>query len=296
MGFRYRDYNSAVVSANNAVEAIFKTNVSGDAVSLAGWRERCRRVNSILCDLKMQNRENIARLSETYADKVVQERKAEQDAKFFKVKEAAGRLIERDFDLVMQAKREQYERAHDGPDDSTFRLLSTLSMRTNVSASELVEATRKCSNNVQALRLLGDIAKRNGLMFPDIEDDEEFEKAVEIAEGWRELAKQDVDMEPAKMGYMQRIFWTTSDLSGQFGQASAVIDSPRYLDAGDSDLAQYIQTIDADINKKTAEGASKPRFDSPAVKMAMAKAVSDREKAERDAAPLPPSGLNIKRM
>ena len=214
-------------------DTIYRNTEQANAFSFSAWRERCQQTRAILMDTKARHQQIIDGLSKVYTKEILAQNKKNLDDEMDAMIATARDLIEKDFDLVMSAKREQYDRAHDAPTEEQARLLSVLSMRSKIDPAEVATIARKVSDNLQALRVLKDICERHSIIFPRLKSEDEFERAMETMTEQCKIACQDCALDSDKLGYMGRLFWETPD-QGLSADAAQMLDNPVFLTVDDS--------------------------------------------------------------
>ena len=144
-------------------------------------------------------------------------------------------IIARDFHFVMGEKKMAHGMALFAPSEAQTRLLSVLNMRQSISAEEINAAATLCSDNLQSLRLLSEIAKRHDVYFPSLPTEDDYNRAVKSLEEVAEIAVSDCTMSDDALGYHQSVFWNT-DGWGLNADAVRQLDTPVYLkiDTGDT--------------------------------------------------------------
>ncbi len=143
--------------------------------------------------------------------------------------DAARTMIQRDLDAVIEAKRAAYSKAMGAPTDENIRLLQTLQMRKNLTAAEIAAAAEHLNGNLQALSVLGEIAKSNDILFPKLHTD--FASIeTELRENIDQLLNGAFSDNPP---YIAALFKAESGNNGTLRPLVDIFDAPAYLDTSE---------------------------------------------------------------
>lgn len=234
------------------------SNSTPEFFSLAGWKARTQEVRKIIIERKQIDASRIEGLRKIYTGDTLKQQTANIDAERRELISTARGLIENDFRFVMQEKRLAHGMALYAPSEAQTRLLSVLNMRASIDPAELTAAATVCADNLQALRLLSDIAKKNGLQFPKIPTEDDFNKAAEQMEEVAKIAADDCAQTDNEMGYFSRLFWMT-DTWGANQEAAEQLDKPVYLTVDETDA--YARHSEAAAQRKAQEKAAQAEID-----------------------------------
>lgn len=175
--------------------------------TLEAWQRRTIITRNAVLKIKEENEAVLKELADTYSAKVFSEKRKAADADYNLVLKLAKDKAIGDLENILAGKRAQFSRSMDAPTDEQLRLLQVLGMRDSLSIGEVAAASAKFGNNLQALRLLRDIAKRHDIAMPDVGDPEEFEDMMKRAEQFSVDMLESIDKDPADLGYLEKLFW-----------------------------------------------------------------------------------------
>lgn len=192
-------------------EIMEKTLRSGNPIrekTLDGWHRRTITTRDALLLAKEQYRADVEDLRGTYSPKVFEVKRQNADREYRELVRIAQEKVTADLQTVLESKRAQYDRSAGAPSAEDLRLLEALNMRSSLSIAEIATVSGKFNNNIQALRVLGDIARKHGISFPDIGDPETFEESLKRAEEFATDHIAELDTDKADLGYRGLLFWT----------------------------------------------------------------------------------------
>ncbi len=187
-----------------------RTLRSGNPVpgkTLHGWHERACLTRNALLLAKEAYERDLAELRETYTPKAFAERRQEADTQYRGLVDVARKRIVDDLEVVLESKRQQFDRSNSAPSEEVLRLLQTLSMRDTLTVGEVAAISGKLENNIPGMRLLKDICSRHGITIPDIGDPAEFERMMTAAQQFAEDRLACLDTDPKDLGYKEKLFW-----------------------------------------------------------------------------------------
>ena len=147
-------------------ETAIRLNNPDHDKTLLAWQRRAIVTRNALMQIKKDHDKEVAKLRETYTPKALESRLEPLDAEMKEIIALAKKRVSDDLDNVMKEKRKQLDESLKAPTEEAVRLLTVLGMRSDLSQSEIDAASAHVNNNIHAMRLLGDIAKRNGLYYP----------------------------------------------------------------------------------------------------------------------------------
>ena len=207
------------------IDSIYTASTMKNELSLSKWCDRTRQtlqaVKVLKDDLQARYDADKARYSNAENDRRWKETQDEKKA----FEHIARVRIDKDLDKVIEAKRAAFSKSMAAPDEASVRLLQTLQMRQNVTASEIAATVPHLSGNLQALSVLSEIASRNGVLFPKLETD-----FLTVESKLRESAKSLLDSvfseEPT---YFAHLFIKDSTHNGTLRPFVDQLDNPAYL-------------------------------------------------------------------
>ena len=175
--------------------------------TLAAWQARTIKAREALMEAKARYQDELANLRETYRDKVYAEKRKTFDEDYETLRKQAESNAKADLQQVLESKRRQYDKANDAPSQADIRLLQALQMRTTLTMAEIAAVSGKFGGNLQALRVLRDIARKHNISFPDVGDPERFERMLTDAEAYSLEQLQYLDTDKSEMTYVARAFY-----------------------------------------------------------------------------------------
>lgn len=232
-------------------------------MTFAAWHSRARRTREALAKLREDIDAEISGMVGTWADRVIDERRASYADSFQKVSEDAKKRIVEDLDAVIESKRAQLSEAMGNPGSEAVNILTLLNLRTKVSAADIAAVVPKMAHSLLALQTLREIAERNNVAFPHLPDSEEFERDVAyIREQAVDMVSTIINDDADGTNYLQRLFWS-SDSMGRAQQAADRLDSTSYLhvDASKIGVSQPSNDATAAQDKNPTSGGK----DQPAM-------------------------------
>ena len=201
----YQNYRLIYVRAYNAGHPD-KTK------TLKAFQRRAILTRSAIQALDEEYRRDLNELGETYSAKEFDRRREALDHEYNEIVRIAKAKCLEDLEDVLNGKREQFDKSCGAPTEEQLRLLQVLSMRNNVTETEIRMTAAKMNDNIPALRLLAEIAKKHDVLFPNIGDADELDAAISSAEGF---AKEMIDsigvVDDQKLTYQQFSFWRHPD-------------------------------------------------------------------------------------
>lgn len=209
--------------------------------TLKAFRRRAIITREALKLANEQYQADLKKLSETYKQKALEEHRKPLDDEYKGLVKLAKERCLDDLESVLEGKRKQFDKSNDAPTDEQVRLLTVLSMRSDLTAAEVSNVAGKLNDNIQALRLLRDIAKRNGIYFPDAGNADDFELNMEAAERFAQDMIATIDIIDDKaLSYKALCFWRYPD-------EPTVVDS--FFEALDGNILTSAQKVE---DKETA--------------------------------------------
>ena len=152
------------------------------ALTLKSFQRRAGVTRGAVMMLTDEYKADLKKLQATYSPKEFEARRAALDEEYNGIVKIAKQRLTDDLNEVLEAKRKQFDKSTGAPTEAQLRLLQVLSMRTEMTQSEITLTAEKMNNNIPALRLLRDIAKRHGIDFPDVGNADKLNEAIDNAE------------------------------------------------------------------------------------------------------------------
>lgn len=208
----YSNFSPKVKSALRDYEVLLDraTSIGGTidgSKTFATWHKKAIEIREVVKQVKQKIDEEITEIKNTYQPSLVAELIAPLNEKYNSVvKNAKQRAVDA-LEIVVDAKMKALEKSADAPSEETIRLLTALKMRDSVSAAEITDAAGKVGGNIHALKILGDLAKKNDLFFPSI-DMGRMREDIDRAEQFATNAIESIGTPDNDLSYKQRLFWT----------------------------------------------------------------------------------------
>ncbi len=165
-------------------ESVLRSGNPVKATTMHAWLARTTLTRGALLLARKQYEDDVQQMRDRYSDRVFQEKRTAADAEYQVLVDIAKQRVADDLEAVLASKRAAFDHANDPPSEATVRLLSVLNMRTSLTAEELAAVSGKVEHNLNALRVLKDIAHRHGLSFPDVGSPGEFEQLMAQTESY----------------------------------------------------------------------------------------------------------------
>lgn len=225
-----------------AFDAIYNSYAVKGSNTFAEWHKRAREAADAVKQTKADYDREIEKMRDTWAEKVIAAKRADYDADHKLMVSEAKERIMTDFDRVADAKRAQLAKSLGAPSQDAVNLLTVLSMRTTLTPGEIAAIVPQLAGNLQALKVLSEIASRSGISFPKLPSAEQLDDDIMKI---REFAENVVESIASDWNYSQLLFWTT-DFAGLVQEQMDALDDPSFLQID----AKEIGTA----NKETASG------------------------------------------
>ena len=212
----------AIKIYQNIFEAARRGGNPDQAKTLKGFQRRSAIVRAALQEAEKKYLADLNELGETYSAKAFDERRKPLDNEYSELLKFARQRCEDDLQTVIAAKRDQYAKCSGAPSDEQLRLLQALQMRSEVSAHEIQYYADQLADNVPALRVLREIAQKNGVPFPDVGNAEVFEEQLSAARDYAlEMLESMGETDDRELNFRQLSFWkypdTTTEADAFFG-------------------------------------------------------------------------------
>lgn len=175
--------------------------------SLDAWQRRAIVTREVMLTIKEDYKKKLDELKDRYSAKAFEIERQPVDDDYNKIREIAIQKVLEDLGNVLDGKRAQFDKSSGAPTAEDLRLLDALNMRSSLTLAEIAAVSGKFNGNVQAIRVLGDIARKHGISFPDIGDPEHFEALMERAEQFSKEHIEEIDVERDRLGYKGMLFW-----------------------------------------------------------------------------------------
>ncbi len=176
--------------------------------TLDAWQRRAITVRGAMLNIKADYQKELDDLRTTYSPQVFEEKRKTVDEDYKTLRNLAIKKVSDDLQNVLDSKRAQYDKCSGAPSAEDLRLLEALNMRSSLSIAEIAAVSGKFNGNVQAIRVLRDIAKKHDIVFPDIGGPEEFDEQLERAEQFSADHFAEIDTDTDQLNYKARLFWT----------------------------------------------------------------------------------------
>ena len=237
-----------------ALDGIYNASALKGKTTFRAWHERAREAAKAVRDTKAAYDREIEGMREVWADRVIEEKRAKYDADHRQMVKKAKEAILADLDRVAEAKRAQLSKSLGAPSQDALNLLMVLNMRSAVDEEEIAAVVPQLSGNLQALRVLAEIANRSGIYFPSLLSVKELDEATGKI---REFAQRMVDSLDGEWNYNEVLFWTT-DFAGLIQREMDALDSPAFLQVDPTQIgAKKNEAADTDGEHKDKDSGGK---------------------------------------
>ncbi len=188
--------------------AINKSGTPDLSKGFEGWQKQAQITRSAIMEAKRQIDEEKAGLSEIFSQKEVERRSAALDSSYKGITRLGVEKLEKGLEAVVAAKRERFkEVALSAPTPEQLRLLQAMALRDDLTDGEIAEVAASMSENLQALKALASIARKQGHDFPAVVTQEEMERDLTTAERFSRDMLQSIEVPDEAQTYHQRCFW-----------------------------------------------------------------------------------------
>lgn len=173
------------------------------------WQEKAIATRHAFLEVKKAHMEELAGIKETYNPKssVYEQKVKDENDIYSLVKKGAMEKLEKELDEIVQSKRAVFDRNMDAPSEDQLRLLQALSMRENLTPGEIAAVSGKFGHNINALRVLRDIAHKHDISFPDVGDPDVFEEQITRAVQFSRDKIAKIDIDRPDLGYRDLMFF-----------------------------------------------------------------------------------------
>ena len=123
-------------AANEILEKIYNRGAKND-MSFAGWKNRAQQTRAALLELRKELDAELDGMADTWAKKVIDDKRESYAASFADVTAEAQRHILADLEEVAAAKQARFSEAMGDPGAAAVNVLSLLNMRTELSPASV---------------------------------------------------------------------------------------------------------------------------------------------------------------
>ena len=204
-----------------------------------------------LLENKRLHKADIESMTGIWADAKIAERKAAYEADEMELAKIARDRVTRDLENVIAEKQKAYDRATGAPTTEQVSLINILEMRARyeeLQPSDFANVVGKLADNYHALKMLGNIANKCNVAFPQLRDT--FREDCETVRERVSTLLADIDTPTDQLGYLSRLFWD----AGSVGIEQNVLnrlDSLSYLTTTAEQVEQAAIQPKVDAAKET---------------------------------------------
>ena len=234
---------------------VFNTIYAGSdrpsAATFAAFVERAQRTRQALLENRRLHEADLASMADTWAEAKIAERRAAYQQDELELAKIARDRVALDLKNVIKAKQAQYDKATGAPTEEQLRLLNVLKMRAEyeeLQPSDFSAVVGKLADNYHALKMLGNIASKCNVAFPQLRDT--FREDCETARERVSTLLANIDTPTDQLGYLSRLFWD----AGSVGIEQNVLnrlDSLSYLTTTAEQVEQAAMQPKVDAAKGT---------------------------------------------
>ena len=214
-------------------EMTFRTIYAGsdrpNAATFAAWIDRAQRTRQALLENKRLHKEDLDSMAGIWAEAKIAERKAAYEADELELAKIARDKVRADLERVIAEKQKAYDRATGAPTTEQVNLINILEMRSkyeDLQSSDFANVVGKLADNYHALKMLGNIANKCNVAFPQLHDT--FREDCDTARERVSTLLTEIDTPTDELSYLNRLFWE----AGSAGIEQTVLnrlDSLSYL-------------------------------------------------------------------
>lgn len=222
---------------SNAFSAIYNySSKKPENRTFAGWHFRAQAARDAVLKFKRDADEEIKGMADIWAQRRIDERRAELDRGYDAMRAEARRRIVDDMNDVLSAKRAAFDKAVGDPGAEAVRLLQVLAMRSTLTPADIAAVVPKLNGNLQALHVLKDICNNHHITFPTLPDAGEIEADFEKLREFADTMANAVDnIDPP---YFQRFFWTVDDSIGLLQPVADRLDGLAFLQIDPEEITE----------------------------------------------------------
>lgn len=214
-------------------EMVFNTIYIGsdrpNAATFTAWIDRAQRTRQALLENKRLHKADIDSMTGIWADEKIAERKTAYKADELELAKIARDKVRADLERVIAEKQKAYDRATGAPTTEQVNLINILEMRSkyeDLQPSDFANVVGKLADNYHALKMLGNIANKCNVAFPQLHDT--FREDCDTARERVSTLLTEIDTPTDELSYLNRLFWE----AGSAGIQQTVLnrlDSLSYL-------------------------------------------------------------------
>ena len=212
------------------LNSIYQGPRKGDQMTFQAWRRRTQDTREVLVKMLESDETELKAMENVWAPQVIEQKRAELESRRLSLASIGRQFVTDDLNAVIEAKRAALSTATGAPTDTQLRLIQTLALRDTLDAGDISAAASHCASSLAALNVLRDLANRNGVPFPKLPTVDDFEEDVASVEEYCNAVLPELDQPDRSLGYMSKLFWTTSDY-GTITTTLRRLDDPSYLTA-----------------------------------------------------------------
>lgn len=207
-----------------------------ESLTFAGWHFRAQAARDAVLRYKKDADAEIDSMKDIWAQRRIDERRAELDRMCGLMRAEGKRRIVDDMNDVLTAKRAAFDRAMGDPGAEAVRLLQVLSMRSTLTPADIAAVVPKLNGNLQSLHVLKELADKNNITFPHLPDAGEIEADFEKLREFADTMANAVDnIDPP---YFQRFFWTVDDSIGLLQPVADRLDGLAFLQIDPEEITE----------------------------------------------------------
>lgn len=223
-------------------EMTFRTIYAGsdrpNAATFAAWIDRAQRTRQALLENKRLHKEDLDSMAGIWAEAKIAERKAAYEADELELAKIVRDRVRADLERVIAEKQKAYDRATGAPTTEQVNLINILEMRSkyeDLQPSDFANVVGKLADNYHALKMLGNIANKCNVAFPQLHDT--FREDCDTARERVSTLLTEIDTPTDELFYLNRLFWE----AGSAGIEQTVLnrlDSLSYLTTSAKEVEQ----------------------------------------------------------
>lgn len=201
-------FATSLTNMKDVFDSIYKPGQPDEKRTLGSWQTDCIASREALLEIKSRLDQQEAELSEIYKADAVRDIMADSRAAFDEVVRSEKSRLTDTLDEVLDAKMNRYKSvALTAPTTEQVSLLTVLSLRDDLTESELSHIAAANAGNFQFLRSLKSIAKRSGIDLITAPTIEEVTEQLADAREYGMTSLRDICTPDSEMGYFSRCFF-----------------------------------------------------------------------------------------
>lgn len=217
-------FSQTMMNTKMVYDSIYRAGKPDGRATLESWRRDCVLSHSALQELKNRLDEKEMELSEIYTSKAVQEIMHDSRESFGDIVRDERRRLTARLDEILDAKMEQYKSvALSAPSDEQIRLLTALSLRDDLTETEVSEIAAANAGSFQFLRSLKSVAGKAGIDIPAPPGVEQINDQLGDARQYGTDSLRDLDVSDSEMGYFSRLFYSAQECPPQLKSLDGLI-------------------------------------------------------------------------